>query len=214
LLAASPHLTNLNFLCESGALVSTVGTPSLLQVLPPRRHTNPPRWFLPDLSPRRLPCLHRYRCLGSLRGFLRVSPQHQGLAVRSGVQAVRPPILRSWRSDRALWRFNRPVYRGWRSDLPRLRGWRCNRHTGRSDRPCCCAMCRFTTSRVADFIAHLRTSSTTTRGTIALAPAPDAPRHRPTSAVLVTPPVNPQLLVMRGKDGFWLPGSPSSLRLP
>jgi hypothetical protein len=28
-------------------------------------------------------------------------------------------------------------------------------------------MCRFTTSRVADFIAHLRTSSTTTRGTIA-----------------------------------------------
>jgi hypothetical protein len=42
-LAASPNLTNLDFLCESGFLVSTIGTSSLLQALPPHWLVSPPR---------------------------------------------------------------------------------------------------------------------------------------------------------------------------
>jgi hypothetical protein len=42
-LAASPNLTDLDFLCESGFSVSTIGTPSLLQALPQRWLVSPPQ---------------------------------------------------------------------------------------------------------------------------------------------------------------------------
>jgi hypothetical protein len=44
-LAASPNLTDLDFLLEFGSIVSTIGTRVPLQVLPPRWPVSPPRWF-------------------------------------------------------------------------------------------------------------------------------------------------------------------------
>jgi hypothetical protein len=43
-LAASPHLTDLDFLCESGSSVNPIRTPSPLQVLLLRCLANPPQW--------------------------------------------------------------------------------------------------------------------------------------------------------------------------
>jgi hypothetical protein len=42
-LTASSNLTDVDFLCESGSPLFTIGTPSLLQALPPCRLVNPPR---------------------------------------------------------------------------------------------------------------------------------------------------------------------------
>jgi hypothetical protein len=91
LLAASPNLTDLDFLCDSGAPVSTIGTPVSPAGSPTTSAYQPIPVVPPSSSPRRLPCLHHYRCLRSLWGSLHASPQHQGLAVQLGDQAVRPP---------------------------------------------------------------------------------------------------------------------------
>jgi hypothetical protein len=47
-LAASPNLTDLDFLLESGSTIFTIGTRLPLQVLPPRQPASPLWWF-PEL---------------------------------------------------------------------------------------------------------------------------------------------------------------------
>jgi hypothetical protein len=110
-LAASPNLTDLDFLCESGSPVSTIRTPSLLQALPLRWLVNPPLWFHLGSSPKRLPCSYHYRrlrflwvslhalprrplCPGEPKLVVRPQPIPK-LAVSLVVRAVRlPPIQR------------------------------------------------------------------------------------------------------------------------
>jgi hypothetical protein len=58
-LAASPNLTDIDFLLESSSTVSTIRTRLHLQVLPPRQPASPPRWFPRASSPLWLICPHQ-----------------------------------------------------------------------------------------------------------------------------------------------------------
>jgi hypothetical protein len=70
-LTASPNLTELDFLLESGSMVSTIRTRLPLQVLPPRWPANPPRWFPHASSHLWLICPHRQ----SLRDLCPMQPR-------------------------------------------------------------------------------------------------------------------------------------------
>jgi hypothetical protein len=189
-LAASPNLTDLDFLCETGSSVSTIGNPLSLtgSSITPACQPTPivPSGFEPHVAPMPVPL---------------PAPQ---------VPPSFPPRAaldhRSWQSDRLPGRSDRPLYRGWRSDYPLYRGWRSNRPSG--------GLTTWgpSTSLAAspDVGPPPRAWPTspiayTCRPRQPVTPSPATPPRRLTTAVPVTPPVNPHPMVTRAKDSFWLP---------
>jgi hypothetical protein len=136
-LAASPNLTDLDFLCESVSPISTIGTPISFAgsstALACQAAPIVPSGFEPHMTPMLVPLPAPRVPSGFLLHATSV-PSIQRLAVKL------------------------PLYRGWRSDCPL---WRTN-HLGALRRACCFARRGYTTARLADVADRLHPSSRTT----------------------------------------------------
>jgi hypothetical protein len=161
--AASPNLTDLDFLCESGSLIFTIGTPVSLAGSSIALACQPapivPSGFEPQVAPMPVP--------------VPVPRVPTGFPPRAVLYA---PDHRSWWSNRLPGQSDRPLYRRWRSDRPL---WKSD-HLGALRRACCFAR---RGSNIAD---RLHPSSTTICDTVARdsTSPPDHGRTRDTAGEL------------------------------
>jgi hypothetical protein len=181
-LAASPHLTDLDFLCESGFSVNPIRTPHTTVGTTTAAACQPTPVVPPGFAPRVIPLAapavppgFQPREVSRTSATPRAAPDSTAAPRAAPTSAAVPPVAPT--SSSAPY----AIYEG-----PPPREW---------------------PASPTVYTRHTAPIASTASEPAPVPPLPSLPRRPPGSeaAMLpVTPPVNPHRMVTRAKDGFWM----------